>query len=71
VYHLPGQKTAMQHRPTCSAPGSLFFNDPYIEYWAEIQMKKKKNHVGKDVQQKALYVYSVCQKPFIFILQML
>lgn len=29
---------------------------------------KLKKHVAKDVQPKAVYVYTVCQKAFIFIL---
>lgn len=40
-------------------------------FWNNGLKYKLKNHVGKDVQPKAVYVYTVCQKAFIFILQML
>lgn len=39
---------------------SLFIKD-------QAELLTEKNHVGKDVKPKAIYVYTVCLKPFIFI----
>lgn len=44
--------------------GSLFIKD-------QAELLTEKNHVGKDVKPKAIYVYKVCLKPFIFIFCML
>lgn len=41
--------------------GSLFIKDQ-----AEL-LSEKNNNVGKEVKLKAIYVYTVCLKPFIFI----
>lgn len=40
--------------------GSLFIKD-------QAEILTEKNHVGKDVNPKAIYVYTVCLKSFIFI----
>lgn len=43
--------------------GSLFIKD-------QAEILTEKNHVGKDVNPKAIYVYTVCLKSFIFIFWM-